>query len=174
MAHDMASRQYVAIVMLAVVVIAIAVACGGSTSEPSPEPTATQEPPPATATPDPGPTEVPPTPTPRPQETAPTATVSAPESTATPSAPETGSVTDPVTPKRDFDVITLLPPDAIPAISNPGFYSSLEDANESYADDDLVLGIEINGDARAYLVPLLSRHEIVNDVVGGEPVAVTW
>ena len=32
----------------------------------------------------------------------------------------------------------------------------------------------IEGDARAYSVPLLSRHEIVNDVVGGKPIAVTW
>lgn len=104
-------------------------------------------------------------------------------STATPelrpsptAVPSPTPVTDPVlpTPERDFDVITLLPPDAIPAISNPGFYESLEAADESYSDDDLVLGIEIDGDARAYSVPLLSRHEIVNDVVGGKPVAVTW
>ena len=89
-------------------------------------------------------------------------------------APPTATSVPQVAPKRDFDVITLLPPDAIPAISNPGFYDSLADADESYDDDDLVLGIEINGDARAYSVPLLSSHEIVNDVVGGEPVAVTW
>jgi hypothetical protein len=39
---------------------------------------------------------------------------------------------------------------------------------------ELILGVEIEGDARAYSVPLLSRHEIVNDVVGGKPIAVTW
>ena len=131
-----------------------------------------------------------------PSEVAPTATAKATASTtvdlsdptshpstATPepkplpgAAPSPTPVTEPVSPvpERDFDVITLLPPDAIPAISNPGFYGSLEAADESYGDDDLVLGIEIDGDARAYSVPLLSRHEIVNDVVGGKPVAVTW
>ena len=31
---------------------------------------------------------------------------------------------------------------------------------------ELILGVEIEGDARAYSVPLLSRHEIVNYVVG--------
>lgn len=77
-------------------------------------------------------------------------------------------------PARDFDVVTLLAPDAIPAISNPGFYESPEEAADAYEDDMLVLGIEIHGDARAYSVPFLSRHEIVNDYVGGEPVAVTW
>ncbi len=34
--------------------------------------------------------------------------------------------------------------------------------------------MEIDGDARAYSVQLLSRHETVNDVVGGKPVEVTW
>ena len=40
--------------------------------------------------------------------------------------------------------------------------------------NELVLGLSINGDSRAYPIPMLSSHEIVNDVVGGEPVAVTW
>ena len=113
-----------------------------------------------------------PSPTPRPS--APTAEPQpSPTAVAAPMSTPTAESVAP-SPPRDFDVITLLPPDAIPAISNPGFYESLEAADESYGDDDLVLGIEINGDSRAYSVPLLSRHEIVNDVVGGEPVAVTW
>ncbi len=59
----------------------------------------------------------------------------------------------------------------IPAIDNPTFHS----ANASpYPPEHLVIGVEINGDARAYSVPLLSRHEIVNDEIGGVPVAVTW
>ena len=37
-----------------------------------------------------------------------------------------------------------------------------------------VLGLSVNGEHRAYPIPMLSRHEIVNDVVGGVPVAVTW
>lgn len=100
----------------------------------------------------------------------------APEPTAT-QAPPTAAPAEPtskVVPERDFDVVTLLAPDAIPALNNPGYHDTTEAADESYQDDDLVLGIEINGDARAFSVPLLSRHEIVNDVIGGEPVAVTW
>ncbi len=38
----------------------------------------------------------------------------------------------------------------------------------------MVIGVEINGDARAYPIRLLSLHEIVNDVIGEKPVAVTW
>jgi hypothetical protein len=37
-----------------------------------------------------------------------------------------------------------------------------------------VLGIEIAGDARAYPIHLLEYHQVVNDVVGGVPVVVTY
>ncbi|MCP5097226.1 MAG: DUF3179 domain-containing protein [Chloroflexi bacterium] len=73
----------------------------------------------------------------------------------------------------EYEIITLLPADAIPAIDNPEFVSAA-DADGSYAPDELVIGVEFNGDARAYSVPLLSSHEIVNDTVGGEKIAVTW
>lgn len=95
----------------------------------------------------------------------------------TPTASPADTLPDPTAtpmPERDLDIVTLLAPDAIPSIDTPTFFNSLDDANEVYRDTELVLGIEIDGDARAYSVPLLSRHEIVNDVVGGKPVAVTW
>ena len=37
-----------------------------------------------------------------------------------------------------------------------------------------VIGVSVNGEHRAYSLNLLSRHEIVNDIVGGKPIAVTW
>ena len=73
----------------------------------------------------------------------------------------------------EFEIITLLPPDAIPAIDNPGFLTP-EEADDFYDSDELVMGVVFNGDARAYSVPHLSRHEIVNDEVGGVKIAVTW
>ncbi|MDA1257370.1 MAG: DUF3179 domain-containing protein, partial [Chloroflexi bacterium] len=36
------------------------------------------------------------------------------------------------------------------------------------------LGVSINGDSRVYSIPFLSGREIVNDTVGGVPIAVTW
>ncbi len=72
-----------------------------------------------------------------------------------------------------YEIVTLLPRDAIPAIDNPEFYSAGE-ADEFYAPDELVIGVEFAGDARAYSVPFLSGHEIVNDSVGGRQIAVTW
>lgn len=80
---------------------------------------------------------------------------------------------------RQLEIVTLLRFDAIPAIFNPTFVSADEASNpdnsrDRYRPEEKILGIELNGDVRAYSVPMLSRHEIVNDVVGGVPVAVTW
>ena len=74
---------------------------------------------------------------------------------------------------RSLDLVTLLGFDAIPAILDPDFVTVVE-ANEQMDDDEQVLGVSINGESRAYSIPMLSRHEIVNDVVGGAPIAVTW
>ena len=74
---------------------------------------------------------------------------------------------------RVFDMITVLPKDRIPAILNP-ILESAEDAGVNIAPDEPIIGVEINGDARAYSTFQLSRHEIVNDVVGEIPIAVTW
>jgi len=41
-------------------------------------------------------------------------------------------------------------------------------------DNDLVFGIEINGDARAYPLRIMGWHEMVNDVIGGVPVALAY
>jgi hypothetical protein len=72
-----------------------------------------------------------------------------------------------------YDIITLLPPDAIPSIDSPRFISAA-DAEAQYLPDEPVIGIELSGEARAYSTALLSSHEIVNDMIGGRPIAVTW
>ncbi|MEM7193617.1 MAG: DUF3179 domain-containing protein [Pseudomonadota bacterium] len=41
-------------------------------------------------------------------------------------------------------------------------------------DDDLVFGVEINGDQRAYPLRILGWHEMLNDVVGGVPVSLAY
>ena len=75
--------------------------------------------------------------------------------------------------ERTYEIVELLPPDAIPAIDNPEFYS-VEEADLEYDPNEMVLGVSINGDTRAYSTSLLDRHEIVNDEVGGRKIAVTW
>lgn len=96
------------------------------------------------------------------------ANVETPQST---SEPETKH--EEPTPLPDYDIVNVLPKDAIPAIFNPKFLSAAE-ADKQYDPTELVLGVEIDGDARAYSIPYLSGHEIVNDTVGGVHIAVTW
>lgn len=73
----------------------------------------------------------------------------------------------------DLRIITVLGKDAIPAIHNPEFIDAAE-ARAQMGPSERVLGVSINGDHRAYPLNVLSRHEIVNDTVGGVPAAVTW
>jgi Protein of unknown function (DUF3179) len=65
------------------------------------------------------------------------------------------------------------PPDGIPSIDNPKFLSVV-DASKFLKDSDLVIGLSLNGETRAYPLLILVWHEIVNDKVGGIPVAVTY
>jgi Protein of unknown function (DUF3179) len=65
------------------------------------------------------------------------------------------------------------PADGIPSIDKPKFLQ-VRKAEEFLDDSDLVVGLNINGDVRAYPLQILVWHEIVNDKVGGIPVAVTY
>ena len=61
--------------------------------------------------------------------------------------------------------------DSIEPVYDPVFLP----ANEiGYEDEELVIGVEINGDARAYAIGALSVREMVNDTVGDTPILVTW
>ena len=69
------------------------------------------------------------------------------------------------------EIRTLLPFDAIPAITEPQFVS----AGAAKLDPDApVIGVTFNDESHAYSLYLLNGHEIVNDVVGGLNVATTW
>ena len=65
------------------------------------------------------------------------------------------------------------PQDGIPSIDNPKF-QSVQEADKILKDSEFVLGLNINGDMRAYPLQILVWHEIVNDVVDGKPVAITY
>jgi uncharacterized protein DUF3179 len=105
---------------------------------------------------------------------APTATSDSGTSAGRRSAGSTTGTATPVPVEEvTLEIVTLLPKDAIPAIFDPEFVTASE-ADSFFEDDDLVMGVEINGEARAYGTAFLSSHEIVNDTVGGRPIAVTW
>ncbi|MCH7552970.1 MAG: DUF3179 domain-containing protein [Chloroflexi bacterium] len=65
----------------------------------------------------------------------------------------------------------LLPQDAIRPIYEPQFTGA---RGAKLFDDDLILGVEINGEAKAYPISVMRFREIVNDELGGVPILVTW
>lgn len=62
--------------------------------------------------------------------------------------------------------------DGIPALNRPEFVAG--DEASFLSDKDRVLGLSYNGVVRAYPIRILNYHEIVNDVLDGEPVVVTF
>ncbi len=71
-------------------------------------------------------------------------------------------------------LVSSLPPDAIPALTLPDMVSA-DDPGADYLDDESrVLGVVVNGEARAYPHNILWWHEIVNDRVGNQWISVTF
>ena len=65
------------------------------------------------------------------------------------------------------------PRDGIPPIDQPKLVAPAE-AGDWLQDQEPVVAFEVNGDARAYPLQILIWHEIVDDVVGGAPVVITF
>jgi hypothetical protein len=63
-------------------------------------------------------------------------------------------------------------PDGIPDLNNPEMVTAVEAGYLS--NDDRVFGVTINGESRAYPLRIVNAHEMVNDVVGGEPISLMW
>ncbi|CAN5155606.1 DUF3179 domain-containing protein [soil metagenome] len=65
------------------------------------------------------------------------------------------------------------PPDGIRPIDEPCF-DDVANAGQWLEAQSPVMVVEVNGDRRAYPLAIMTQHEIVNDVIGGEPVVVTY
>jgi hypothetical protein len=97
-----------------------------------------------------------------------------PKTVAIAASPEEGD-SSPVTDPRTYEIITLLSRDAILAIPESSVeFVTGEAADAQMAPADRVIGVSIGDDHRAYSTAQLSSHEVVNDTIGGIPVAVTW
>ena len=197
----MLSQQLTALIAPGALVMVVAAACGGGSvgqgGSPSATPTEGAIPSPTpegTATPTPGTTPVPTpeaTPTPTPETTpTPWPRVSIPPSPAAPPPVSEGQLREQLRSARlstfgwrtNFGIHSVPfeeiqsggpPKDGIPPIDAPSFVTT-EEASKWLADREPVQAVEINGDARAYPLQILIWHEIVNDTVGGKPVAVTY
>ncbi len=78
--------------------------------------------------------------------------------------------------KRSIEFDEILsggpPKDGIPSIDDPKFVSAHGEVD--LGPKEPVIALSLGGDMRAYPLRILIWHEIVNDVVGGVPVAVTY
>lgn len=87
--------------------------------------------------------------------------------------PDPDSIYDPV---RGGELLPdgfrqLLRRDAILPVYDPEFTTA---AGVSWPEESLVIGVDLEGEARAYPVGFLNRREIVNDNHRGIPTLVTW
>ncbi len=101
-----------------------------------------------------------------------------PAVTAFPEGPSAlDSIRDPSFPEPLVDVTQIIsggpPPDGIPPIDEPTFVD-VADNLDLLPAAEAVVALEIDGDARAYPIRAMVWHEIVNDVVGGVPVTVSY
>ena len=158
-----------ALAALGVIVALAATACAGS--DPGEAPAAATQPPAteaATATPRPPPPlhptprnllpRIPPPPAPPPPNPPPPRLPPRSRTRKATSAPRSSLSSAP----------TPSPPSTIPASI------SAEEADEQLRPIDLVIGVSVDGEHRAYGAAFLSGHEIVNDTLGGRAIAVTW
>ena len=83
--------------------------------------------------------------------------------------------------KTDFSKMSVLvtevlsggpPRDGIPSIDNPKFIP-VSQVTDIPGNEPLIW-LDVSGDARAYPLRVLTWHEIVNDMVGGVPAAITF
>jgi len=92
--------------------------------------------------------------------------------------PQTDSTTSSASPTATVDLglgnipfLPLLPRDAIRPVYEPDFVTA---ADSPLHEDELVMGVAIQGEAKAYPVTVLRFREMVDDELGGLPILVSW
>jgi len=78
-------------------------------------------------------------------------------------------------------IVTAMARDGVRVLSEPATidpaevdHRNQEERGKLLVPNDRVIGVTLGGEARAYPLRLMRWHEVVNDVVGGEPIAVTY
>ena len=90
-------------------------------------------------------------------------TLTAPPETLAPTAAATAPDDISASYQRDSRFVPLDNPDFI-AADEAGFLDA----------EDLVLGLTIEGESRAYPISMMTYHHIVNDTIGGRPILITF
>ncbi len=120
----------------------------------------------APASPPPGPPEALPAPSTIPDTSPPPRAPTVPVVSPSP-VPTNVRVHDP----NEYQFPRLLPFDGIPPVYDPEFARA---PDAPLLDDELVIGIALGGEAKAYPITVLRFREIVDDELDGVPILVTW
>ncbi len=72
---------------------------------------------------------------------------------------------------NEYSFPQLLPWDGIPPVYDPDFVRAEE---APLTDEELVIGIALGEEAKAYPITVLRFREMVNDELAGIPILVTW
>jgi hypothetical protein len=71
--------------------------------------------------------------------------------------------------------LQAVPRDAFPVFDNPKMLPAAEaEAKGVVTDRDMVIGVARGREAKAYPITIMGVHELGNDTIDGEPIAVTW
>lgn len=71
------------------------------------------------------------------------------------------------------EFVAVVPRDSIRSLEAPRF-DDFAGGNAWMSDDHPVIQVEINGDARAFPLGIISKHEVINTTIGGRALAVTF
>ncbi len=82
---------------------------------------------------------------------------------------------------REWIVASGMPRDGLPALTHPAAITpadvdsiNRQERGKFLVPGDRVIGVWLGGQARAYPLNILNWHEVVNDTLGGRPIAVTY
>lgn len=87
--------------------------------------------------------------------------------------PKESASNQPATSYNGVEIVPDLRKDSIPALTNPEYESGSNELSW-LKDGDLVIGVNLNDDIRAYPVKIMSWHEIINDNIGGKNVLISY
>lgn len=71
------------------------------------------------------------------------------------------------------ELMVVLPPGSFPKLDYPKFIGK-DEGLKSFIKREPVMSVEINGEAKAYPLNMLSVHEISNDTINGIPIVATY
>ena len=73
---------------------------------------------------------------------------------------------------EDEPILRSRPHDSVPSLTMPPFVPASQP--NFMQDDEPVIGVAAHGVAKAYPVWMMPFHEVINDTIGPDPIAVTW